>query len=887
VDIGRVHLGIREFSVGVWGVVGGTVVPLIAPHGINGDERYAVGALVVTGLGVVSSWLPRSSQRGRGGPPPEIPEGIPLQRGQIADPGRVIGHVAPLANLTAALANHLNTRAIVTGGLGLGKTMLAEKAGSSMPVKNCYGDRIFEARCTNAADAASVWASIRDAVWGSGSSRVHDPVEICDELARHPSVLVLDGLDLAITEDRAATLDVLTRLTDCDNGESERLALVVTVRDLPTELGQWAEYHLDPLTDQESLRLFDHAAEGQYSENAKAVKLVARMDGVALALVLLGRIVKVDGLHKTVLWYQRRGTDILEDPDPSHRTPSWQVVIDAALQTDFVGERGRRLAAVLAEQSSGLGRALLSPHGLWLDRVAAEALVHLGLCQFDHDRLWCLAPIRDHIVRHHPLPIDQRTEVGVEAFEILSIVASSAREDAEHRAPKGRLSGVEQLIGWLGPGTRNDDAVMQLGFASWPGDFLLDDRLAAICRAEPGDARQAEMAAELMDREFRRSCYEASAGWAKHLADMARDEVDTTRALRGLAEIARLTGDNAGAVVGYTKALVMCRDIGDRSGEASALRGLADVARFTSDFAGAVDGYTKALVILREIGDRSVEAIALHGFAGVARVTGDFAGAVVGYTKALVMCRDIGDRYGEANALSGLAGVARLTGDTAGAGDGYTKALVMCRDIGDRYGEAIALNGLADVARVTSDFANAVDGYTKALVMCRDIGDRYGEAIASSGLADVARVTGDSASAVDGYTEALAISRDIGDRSGEARALYGLAEVARVTGDFAGAVDGHTEALVIYQDIGNRHGEASALHGLGLASGRIDALEGAADLYSRIGQHAQAATFWKHLWTVVSDEDLRMSYLERAITDWEAAGQSSQADELRAIGRMA
>jgi tetratricopeptide (TPR) repeat protein len=289
---------------------------------------------------------------------------------------------------------------------------------------------------------------------------------------------------------------------------------------------------------------------------------------------------------------------------------------------------------------------------------------------------------------------------------------------------------------------------------------------------------------------------------ALHSAQHLGDRPGQARALTGLGDVRRLTGDYPGAVRDLAEALDICRDLGDRPGQARALTGLGDVRRLTEDYPGAVRDLEEALDICRDIDYRAGRARALTCLGRVLKLTGDFPGAIRDLAEALNICRDFGDWPGRARALTFLGRVRELTGDFPGAFQDLEKALDICRDLGDRPGEANALAFLGIVRRVTGDYPGAARDLEEALDICRDIDYLAGQAESLNESGTLYRVCGDPRRAESCHQQALDLARQVNCSWDEAHALAGLGRCALAFGDTAEAVDRLRDALEIFQRIG-------------------------------------------------------------------------------------
>ena len=189
---------------------------------------------------------------------------------------------------------------------------------------------------------------------------------------------------------------------------------------------------------------------------------------------------------------------------------------------------------------------------------------------------------------------------------------------------------------------------------------------------------------------------------------------------------------------------------------------LGDVRRMRDAYDEAEQSYADALNICREIGDRLGEANALQGLGYVRRMRNAYDKAVQAYDGALKICREIGYRLGEANALQGLGDVRRMRDAYDEAEQAYDDALKIYKDIGDRLGEANALRGLGDVRMMRAAYDEAKQAYAGALKICREIGSRLGEANACLGLGNLCEAKGDRSAALESFQKALQIGEEIG-----------------------------------------------------------------------------------------------------------------------------
>src|SRR5215475_9775885 len=189
---------------------------------------------------------------------------------------------------------------------------------------------------------------------------------------------------------------------------------------------------------------------------------------------------------------------------------------------------------------------------------------------------------------------------------------------------------------------------------------------------------------------------------------------------------------------------------------------------------GALDDYRQALPICREVGDRAGEAATLTNIGAVYDGRGDGGSALRHYQQALPICREVGDRAGEAATLTNIGAVYDGRGDGGSALRHYQQALPICREVGDRAGEAATLTNIGAVYDGRGDGGSALRHYQQALPICREVGDRAGEAATLTNIGMVYAQRGDGDSALHHYQQALPITRQVGDRAGEAITRYSI-----------------------------------------------------------------------------------------------------------------
>lgn len=107
----------------------------------------------------------------------------------------------------------------------------------------------------------------------------------------------------------------------------------------------------------------------------------------------------------------------------------------------------------------------------------------------------------------------------------------------------------------------------------------------------------------------------------------------------------------------------MCRQLGDKSGEARVLGNLGTVYQRQGDYQQAAARLYQALDLFRQIGDRDGEAEARNCIGEALLPAGQHDLASAQHTAALTLASQTGNQYEQARAHYGLGRVCHVAGD--------------------------------------------------------------------------------------------------------------------------------------------------------------------------------------------------------------------------------
>jgi len=121
-------------------------------------------------------------------------------------------------------------------------------------------------------------------------------------------------------------------------------------------------------------------------------------------------------------------------------------------------------------------------------------------------------------------------------------------------------------------------------------------------------------------------------------------------------------GDYPTAQAYYEQSLLLCRELGERTGAAVALLNLGQVALASGNDGHAQSYLDESLATFQELGAKVYSAYTLACLGYIARRAGAIERAKARLAESLVLMQELDDETGIASCLVGLAGVAALEG---------------------------------------------------------------------------------------------------------------------------------------------------------------------------------------------------------------------------------
>jgi CHAT domain-containing protein/tetratricopeptide (TPR) repeat protein len=431
-------------------------------------------------------------------------------------------------------------------------------------------------------------------------------------------------------------------------------------------------------------------------------------------------------------------------------------------------------------------------------------------------------------------------------------------------------------------------AAANLQFVSTPAQ---EDRLAARMKFEEGEALRAQGTVESLRLAVKK--YEEAILLCRAIGNRQGEAASHNN----IGMVYNSLGEKQKALDLYTLALPLWRAAGDRDGEAATLNNTGAVYDSLGDWRKALDFYTQALSLWRAIGDRRGEATTLNRIGSVYNALGEWRKALDFHTQALPLARAVGDRSGEATTLTNIGLAYDSLGEKQKALDFHARALPLQREVGDRRGEATTLNNIGNVYNSLDEKQKAIDFYIRALSLRRAVGDRGGEATTLSNIGVVYFSMGEWQKALDLYNQALPLRRIVRDRRGEATTLSNIGVVYNLLGEKQKALDFFTQALTLRRAVGARDGEALTLNSIGMVYDSLGEKRKAIDFFTQalpvqraIGDRQGEAVTLNNIGNVyfsMGEKWTSLDFYTRAMPLYSAVGdRSGEATTLNHIGNV-
>ena len=622
----------------------------------------------------------------------------------------------------------------VLGAPGIGKSTICLAALHDDQVAERFGDRRWFVRCDGATSAEVLLSGLAAELGVTGDGSPGGAVDrVRAVLGAGLAVVVLDNFETPWTADPLPVEELLRTIAAVP-----QVAVALTSRGTGRPAGmRWRDFAmLSPLPLAEARRLFLAVAGPELAADARLDELLAGLDGVPLAVELMGYAAQGQpDLGEVAQRWRAERTGMLARMGGTRRELSVAVSVEASVTSPLMTSPARRLLRLLGVLPDGVARedlsALLPGDGL----AAASVLRQLGLAFGDGDRLRTLAPVREHIAAAYPPDPDDMDQAVSHYAQLAAMIgrrvggSDGARAAAQLQADTGNIAAMLERAA-------ADGQVDELA----DGLYGLAEYWQFTGFTQPALVKIAEQALEAHGTTFQQA-----------------------KTWRVLGDLAYHMSDSDGALTWYERALPLFQQVGNVLGEANCIKGQGDVALRRSDHDGARARYERALPLYQQVGGVLGEANCIHRLGDIALRRSDPDGALTWYERALPLYQQVGSMLGEAGCINRLGDIALGRSDLDDARDQYERAMTLYQQAGSVLGEANCIKGLGDVALRRSDHDGARARYERALPLFQQAGAVLGQASCILGQGDIARSRSDLDGARAGYEQALTLYRAIPD----------------------------------------------------------------------------------------------------------------------------
>jgi len=276
---------------------------------------------------------------------------------------------------------------------------------------------------------------------------------------------------------------------------------------------------------------------------------------------------------------------------------------------------------------------------------------------------------------------------------------------------------------------------------------------------------------------------------------------------------------------------VVAQTIDERKIEADRLFDEGKKQFSISQFGEALQLWQQALVIYREIGDRTSEAWLLHKIGNTYNFARNINEGIKYLEEALELAREIGDTSREAFVLNDFGNSYMLGGLVEKSLPYYRESLLLMRKIGHESGQAKALGNLGVYYRVTGKYNKTLDYLEEARSLLEKLGDQVGVQVAYGQLGLIRRKLGQLKEAKKALEEQLRIAEELDNLGGQRAALGNLGLIYFDLEQYDKASEYHNQQLTLAESLGDQDTKAIALANLGTLSKAKGDYEQALNLY--------------------------------------------------------
>jgi len=507
----------------------------------------------------------------------------------------------------------------------------------------------------------------------------------------------------------------------------------------------------------------------------------------------------------------------------------WRVVGDKLLEvnvpTTLTGVLQARIDSLPVPEKAALQQASVIGHVFWdealrrISPTAGTALESLTRRELTYERdTSAFEGTREFVFKHHML--HQETYQSVlkrQRCEHHRVTADWLVERSGDRASEyfGLIAEHYDRAGDTGNAVEYLRRAGEDAARSYVNAAALEyiSRALAILPADDRATRFSLLTtrSDIYARTGRRGEQAEDVALLEQVAEALDDDAFRARAAALRAALALVLGDYRVAVAAAAHAVAWAERAGHPAAALRARINWARALQFQGDYAAAEAHVERSLVLARELGDRSVEATTLGQCGILAMQRGHYGIARDYYRKALAVARSIGHRSLESGMINNLGEIEQHLGNYDAALEQFQAGRRLCAEIGQRLADAYLLCNMALSAFRRGDAAGSIARVAQSMQLAEELKDRDLQAVLRCirGHAHAARGEWDDASAC--YQAALALFRELGRATMPPEPIAGLARVALARGDIAGAMATIAEVIAHFDGGGSVDGTEDPL----------------------------------------------------------------------------
>lgn len=258
--------------------------------------------------------------------------------------------------------------------------------------------------------------------------------------------------------------------------------------------------------------------------------------------------------------------------------------------------------------------------------------------------------------------------------------------------------------------------------------------------------------------------------------------------------------------------------------KAGAINNFGYLDQYNYQLDQALNNYNASILIYKDFNDSSSIANGLNNIGSVYFQKSDVVNAMVNYNESLNIRQLINDEFGLANSYNNIGYAYQYKGDLAKAIDYYEKSLSIRERLDDKGLIATQFNNIGLVYLELDNGEKAKKYFSKALELDSEIGNEYGVGYDLANLGRAQLLLKNYLEASNDLDKAFKIFKKISAKHESGEALLSLAQVALERNqNFNKSISIYKGALEIFDELES-------------ASGRVDAYEGLASNYLKLGQ---------------------------------------------------